>query len=286
MVKVRKVSTNWSELPGGLTYYFIGQPKTGKTTASSRWSTKGTEGVLLLDTDLGSDFVEGANVITVTSLNIPMRPKKHEGKQITSNGTPQTEMVPNDKRGFYYRSGKDKGKQMPVYSMAEVYQWLNKDFKKLPYDTIVIDTMDEVNRWVEETVCQEMQIDVKGQGSWGSDWGAARRKNVDIIKRFQQMIKREGGNLILISHAKQSVMTDDKVQLMPELPRGLAYSLTAKADVIGYSTASKDDGNYYISFKAYDERAVGSRLRPLAQETLPFEYQAIKDEILNYVEES
>lgn len=80
-------------------------------------------------------------------------------------------------------------------------------------------------------------------------------------------------------------MQDGKVQLAPELPRGLGYALAAKADVIGYSTASKEDGKYYISFETYDERVVGSRLKPLAQKVLPFEYEAVSNEILKYKED-
>ena len=41
-----------------------------------------------------------------------------------------------------------------------------------------------------------------------------------------------------------------------------------------------------MSFQAYDERTVGSRLKPLAQKTLPFSYKSIKEEILNYEEEN
>ena len=37
-INVRKVSTDWTTLPTGLTWYFIGQPKTGKTTQASKWS--------------------------------------------------------------------------------------------------------------------------------------------------------------------------------------------------------------------------------------------------------
>lgn len=88
----------------------------------------------------------------------------------------------------------------------------------------------------------------------------------------------------MVSHSKTTVVTDGKAQLSPELPRGLGYSLAAKADVIGYSTANKDDGKYYVSFEAYDERVVGSRLKPLAQKVLLFEYQAIVNEVLNYKE--
>jgi len=70
-------------MPAGLTYLIIGQPKTGKTTAVSKWSPKGSEGVIILDTDLGSDFVDKANTVTVTSLNAPTRHVLHDGKQVT-----------------------------------------------------------------------------------------------------------------------------------------------------------------------------------------------------------
>ena len=40
-----------------------------------------------------------------------------------------------------------------------------------------------------------------------------------------------------------------------------------------------------MSFEAYDERVVGARLAPLAQKVLPFDYQAVSDEILTYKKE-
>ena len=285
MIQVRKVSTNWTQMPAGLTYLILGQPKTGKTTAVSRWSPKGNEGVLILDTDLGSDFVDGANSVTTVSLNAPTRPVIHEGKQVVENGNPKMEVIPPLERGFNIRAGEDKGKPMPAYSLIEVYNWIASEWDKLPYDTIAIDTIGQVNEWIENSVIKELGITAMGEGQWGADWGKARRKNLDIIKRFQNLIKKKGGNLVLVSHSKTSQMQDGKVQLAPELPRGLGYSLAAKADVIGYTTASKEDGKYYISFEAYDERVVGSRLRPLAQKILPFEYSAICEEILKYKEE-
>ena len=55
--------------------------------------------------------------------------------------------------------------------------------------------------------------------------------------------------------------------------------------MIGYCTADKDSKGYYISFQAYDERTVGSRLKPLAQQTLELSYEAIKDKIVNFEKE-
>tara|TARA_B100001146_G_scaffold194976_1_gene182393 strand:+ start:154 stop:1023 length:870 start_codon:yes stop_codon:yes gene_type:complete len=286
-IKIRKVSTDWKVLPTGLTWYFIGQPKTGKTTQASKWSEKGSEGVLLIDTDLGSDFANEANTITVTSLNTPTRPELHEGKQITKGGKPVIEVIPNEDRGYYHRTGDKVGEAMEVYSMVEVYHWLKDNLKRLPYDTIAIDTIDHINRWIEKEVCEERDQTAMGEGSsWGADWAQARKKNLDIIKRFQTLCKSLGRNLVLISHAKNTVVTDGKSQLGPELPRGLAYAVTASADVIGYAMANKEDGKFYISFKAYDERTVGSRLRPLAQKTLPFDYGSVISEILKYKEET
>ena len=285
MVEVKTVSTDWTKLPNGLTWYFIGQPKTGKTTQSSKWSPKGAEGCLLIDTDLGSDFVEGANTVTVTSLNIPTRPQMVDKKQVTKNGKPVNEIVPNDERGFYYRTGK-VGEPMKVYAMVEVYHWLKDNLKELPYDTIVIDTIDQVNRWIEQEVCDERDQPAMGDAnSWGQDWAMARKKNLDIVKKFQLLCKSLSRNLVIISHAKNTVITDGKSQLGPELPRGLAYALTASADVIGYAMANKEDGKFYLSFQAYDERTVGSRLRPLAQKVLEFDYNSVMNEILKYKEE-
>jgi len=272
-------------MPSGLTYLFIGQPKTGKTTACSKWSELGSDGVILLDTDLGADFVDGVNSVTVSSLNAPTRPVQHEGKQVVKKGQPQIEVIPPNERGFVERSGKNKGKPIDSYSLIEVYNWLSTEWDTLPYDTIVIDTVGQVNEWVEDAVIKELGITAMGEGQWGADWGKARRKNVDIIKRFQAFIKKKGGNLVLVSHSKSTVVTDGKAQLGPELPRGLGYALAAKADVIGYVTAEKEDGQFNVSFEAYDERVIGSRLAPLAQKVLPFDYQAVSKEILNYKRE-
>ena len=119
-IQVRKVSTDWSKLPNGLTWYFIGQPKTGKTTQASKRSDNGSEGVLLIDTYLGSDYVNKANTVTVTSLNTPTRPQMVENKQVTKNGKPVIEAVPNNERGYYHRTGDNIGDPMEVYSMIEV----------------------------------------------------------------------------------------------------------------------------------------------------------------------
>ena len=287
MLKINQIKTDWSgELPGGITWYFIGQPKSGKTTQSSKWSANGSDSVLVIDTDLGADFVNEANVITCVSLNPPTRIKMKDGVKIVQDGKEQIELIPTNERGYYHRSGPDRGKPMDVYSLAEIVADLQKNWDKYPYDTIVLDTLDQVNLWIEDAVCGEMGIKDVSEGEWGQGWANARKKNIEIVKRLQDFLKKVGGNLVLTSHSKQTAVQDNKVQLSPNLPSGLGRSICAKADVIGYTTIDKTTGEHAISFEGYDERMVGSRLKPLAHKLLPFDYNKITKEIKSYKEEN
>lgn len=282
---ITKINHNWEVIPGGLTWLFVGQPKTGKTTQAAKWSEKGLDGVLILDTDHGADFINGANVIPISGLNAEYEDVlDKDGNYTYEKGERVKKFVEPVDRGYYYRTGPNKGKPMAAYGLSEVYAYLSENWDTLGYDTIVLDTVDEINAWAELDVLEELRLKAMGEGQWGADWGRARQKNVKLIKTFQEFLKKKGANLILIAHAKPTVITDGKTQLAPELPRGLARVLTAKADVIGYITSDKSDGKYYISFVSYDERMIGSRLKPLAQKKLLFDYHVVKNEITSYKE--
>lgn len=282
-IKVRKIAVNWTQMPTGLTWYFIGAPKTGKTTQASSWHKDGSEKVLLLDTDLGADFAENANVIHISSLNPPTRYRlSTDGKFIKKDGENVIEDIPPLERGFYYRTGKHKGDPIETYSLQEVFVWLTENWDKLPYEVIAIDTVDQINEWIERRMEALMDVGSIADIEWGAGWAKARKENMDLIKRYQTFCKSKGVDFILTSHSKQTSVTDGKVQLSPELPRGLAASLTAKADVIGYTSASKEDSQFYISFMSYDERMIGSRLKPLVQKKLLFNYDTIMNEVKNY----
>ena len=56
------------------------------------------------------------------------------------------------------------------------------------------------------------------------------------------------------------------------------------ACLIKASIPDKEDGKAYVSFKSYDERAVGSRLKPLSQEKVLFEYESVRKQIITYKE--
>ena len=286
MLEINKIKTNWKDgLPSGLTWFIIGQPKTGKTTAASKWSNKGNAGVLIIDTDRGGQYVEGASIVPCISLHTPIRKKvTKDGKQIVKNGKPEYEKIPPNERDYYYTTGENKGKPKSVYSLDEIYKALNEEFIKMPYDTLVIDTINIINTWSEAKVIKELGIKAMGDADFGKDWGRAKNTTLSYVIKFQQLIHRTAKNLVLISHSKQTTMVDNKAQLSPEMPRGIASAICGKSDVIGYTTGSNKDKKYEISFQAYDERSIGSRLRPLAQKKLPLSYDAIIKEVNSYKE--
>lgn len=281
MLKTHKTTVDWSIMPTGITWMIIGAPKTGKTTQASQWSERGSEGVLVLDADLGSDYVEGANVITITSLNPEERIKKDlNGNPVyTKDGTPVTEVVPPIERGFVHRTGENKGKPMEVYSLAEAVFDLIDNWDDYKIDTVVLDTADTVNDWIEKEVAPNGM-----GGDFGVSYAKASEKNLDIMQKLQKLIKQKGANLILISHAKKTTEVDGKMQLVPNLPSGLAGRMCAKADIIGYTTIDKKTGKHMISFVGYDERSVGSRIKPLHGKNLLFDYNVIKAEVTGFKE--
>ena len=256
-----------------------GQPKTGKTTQCASWSDKGRDGVLLIDTDMGADLVD-SNRIPVTSINPPIRKVK------TETGTKKV-IIPPEERGYIYRAGQHKGEPMPVYSLTEVYSWIQERITSndFPYDTIVIDTIDAINEWVEQAVMKKMQIDSMGQAGYGNDWFAAKEKNLKILDNFIDLWERNGINGLLVCHTKQrSVISDGTVQESPALPRGLSSVLQGKMTFI-CNVKRNDKGKPYADFKAYSEKQVGSRIKALNNKQIPFSYQAFKETIQNFKED-
>jgi hypothetical protein len=289
-LKVQKIKNDWSLIPMGITWYFIGPPKTGKTTQASKWSEKGQDGVILLDTELGADFVEGANIIPITSLSPPLRNKMIDGKKATQqkNGRKVLvmEVIPPLERGYSHRTGSERGKPMEVYSLVEALQWLKENWDSLPYDTIAIDTIDSVNEWIEEVISKEFGVEEVSAIDYGKGWAIAKKRGATSIVNLQKFLRIRNSNLILVSHSKQTSITDGIVQLSPDLPRGIASKLTAQAEVIGLAYVKKEDKKHYVSFINYDETVMGSRIEPLKGKELLFDYQIVTNEIKSYKKEA
>lgn len=286
-MKIIKNVVNWNEVPDGLTMLFFGPPKTHKTTEACSWSKKGKEGTLLIDTELGGDYVDGANRVVCTSLNQPTRPVMRDGKQVLdATGLPAREVIPPEERGYVYQTGTEKGKPMPVYSLAEIiinmFDMVDKG--QFPFETVIIDTIDQINDWAELDVCEQLKIQAMGQADYGSDWALARNKVASIVEKLKVKFKKHGINLILVSHAKTSAIVGKKVQLGPDLPKGLSKKLMGMFELIGYTSINEKSKKAELTFDGFDEIQMGSRLRPLSGQTIPFSYEAFIKKVESYTE--
>lgn len=284
-IKVQTVSNNWQiGWPGGTTVILGGTPKSGKSTLASKWSVDGQKGVIIIDCDLGSDYVDGANIIPCTSLDPPTRPKMKDGiKVVDAKGADVLEVIPPEERGFYYRTGDAAGTPMPTYSLREIISWLTSSWSKLEYKTIVIDDIGTVNGWFEVATMNELGISSLSDGEYGSGWATSRNKFMAFFNSVQRFTKKVGATLVLVAHTKQTTIVEKKAQLVLDLPSGLSRVICAKSELIAF--LSKDvNGDYLISFKNSDEKQNGSRLAPLTGKTLKSDFGVIVEEIKSYKE--
>lgn len=284
-IKIQKISNDWTDgYPRGTTVILAGTPKSGKSTLASQWAEGGQDQVLVIDCDLGSDYVNGANIVPCTTLDPPLRPKMRDGvKVVDKEGKQVFEVIPPEERGSFYRTGPDAGNPMAVYSLREIIKWLFENWEKLPYSTIAIDDVGTVNDWFEDATKKELDINTLSDGEFGSGWSTARNKFMSMVKALQTHIKKKGGTLILVAHTKQTTMVEKKAQMVLDLPSGLSRVLCAKAEIIAFMSKNPD-GQYMISFKNSDEKQNGSRLAPLTGKTLPSDYKAIVEEFKTYKE--
>lgn len=122
------------------------------------------------------------------------------------------------------------------------------------YKAIAIDTLDDVNVWMEAEALQRM----RGKHSknytdlteipHGAGWGESRKLMVQLIESF----KRLPVTKILVAHAKSLI---DEVSLektrMVDLPGRLANIVPGIVDSIGISYRTPE-GEFMLSFEGYE----------------------------------
>lgn len=287
------------QYPRGLAVLLIGAPKNGKTTLASIFSPQGAKGVLFLDLDRGTDFLPSVNRVIIDCLAPPTRPKLDANGTPVLNptGTPKMEVIPNLERGAVYSSGRNIGKPMPVYSWAEItdkdaatktprWRGLKEMIAKGGFDTIVLDTVNKLNDWYELYTCVKKSRDTMADQEWGDTYKIARTYVMRDIDPLCDFCKSAGVTLILTGHTKPTSESDGVTQRSIDLPDKLATPLHGKMDAIGECKIikpkrknSNEPPQFVVSFRAYDEISVGSRLPQLSGKTIESSFQNIYDAI-------
>lgn len=157
--------------------------------------------------------------------------------------------------------------------LREAYAQLRAmaDEGELPYKTIVLDTIDVVNDWIEREVCEEMGITQLGQAPFGADWGAARNRVIELIKAFSQLPV----NVLIVAHSRWAVIGEVTVGHTIDLPGRLARFALAVVDNVLFCTTEK--GERKIVFRPHEGIEAGSRNPVLDKAgSCPMSYKALR----------
>lgn len=212
--------------------FIYSQTKVGKTTALA-----GLNNCLIVDTEDGSDFIEGI--------------KYNVLKEAKKTGTPVPKLL---------------------RLLSEEIRKENKKINGYVYDYIAIDTASGLENFAEGLATWLYKQTVIGKNYKGDNvlldlpqgggymW--LRKAFIMLYEYFQGVAKN---GLVIVGHVKQSSILKDGKDLSAKdimLTGKLKFILTADCDAIGYLFRDKDNTNQVIiSFKT-NERDLATGARP------------------------
>lgn len=200
-----------SEGKGKLTRLLIyGQSKVGKTTSTS-----------LIPNSINLDLEEGTKFIKCNKINILEMTKSKNGME----------------------------------ALREVYLYFKENFigkptDDFPYDTIIIDTIDVIEKWAGEEVANENDVEHYTDVPYGAGYSILRDKITNLLESFVNL----GLSVVVIAHRKKSIVgeKDNMINVRDvDLTGKLKNFLFAWADAIGYMSRKyeEDTSITVLSFK-------------------------------------
>lgn len=263
-------SPDFSKLRKGSVHLFCGFPKSGKTTAISTFGDRGSESVITIDVDNGTDYIEDMHRIKVYSLLPPT---------VLKDGN--WEIIPPLERGHSDLNGDP----VEAWSYIEAVEYLKNNWKSLGYDSIALDTCDAFLGWLNEYMVgflKEKDADSKnpryqdamdiGDFEFAAGHAAVRNKVIERVTELANIVRNTGQVLITTHMNKTISVRDNKTvipQKLPNLPEKLAQWLGGMADTI-CMISRNDRGQNVCTFDGYGESMLGTRLSPLLGKSVVF----------------
>ena len=172
-----------------------------------------------------------------------------------------------------------KEKAAPLDQVADVFELFRKSPK---FKTLIIDTIDMVNDWVEvealEYISRKMKrtYEVMGEAPEGTDWAESRKRMMGFIQAAKGLRK----TVIFLAHSQATSGEKGSMEqkaMTIDLPGKLKRRLPARVDNIGYLYGVKENHpvtkkliiNRYVSFQPYMDLEAGTRNKELAGKVLP-----------------
>lgn len=236
-----------------------GMPKVGKTTKVAELSS-----AIILDLEDGADIVECIR-LPIKGVDAPLRTKIVGEETIaTSMGLEQ----------FY--------EQMNQYAR----DWPKGTPFVLPYERIVVDTLDKLEEFCEVSATKKYKDSTIGKKFKeehpnasvlelpnGGGYYHLRNEMVYHIDKLAGFCKQ----LILVAHIREKSLNKGGIDIIQKdlsLAGKLSGIICAKADAVGY-VYRETNKPMMISFETTENAIMGSRFPRLAGKRMPFEWDKI-----------
>lgn len=172
--------------------------------------------------------------------------------------------------------------------MTRLLRELKKDAVKEKFETIVIDTADNLYDLAEEYVLASNGVSKIGDIPFGGGY----KETEKIFDKALREIPMQGYGLVIISHSEDKNLKDengeDYQQIQPTLPKKPQKVVNRMADIVGFSTTIKNedgDDETRLIMRGNQRVVAGSRWKHTPN-SIKFTYDDLVQAIHDAVEKS
>lgn len=172
--------------------------------------------------------------------------------------------------------------------MNKLLKELKKDAVKEKFETIVIDTADNLYDLAEEYVLSQHGVSKIGDIPYGGGY----KETEKIFDKALRQIPMLDYGLVIISHSTDKILKDDNgeeySQIQPTLPKAPQKVVNRMSDIIGYSTTIKnEDGEdeTRLIMRGSERVIAGSRWKHTPN-SIVFNYENLVEAIHDAVEKA
>lgn len=179
----------------------------------------------------------------------------------------------------------------PIQKWGDMNRLL-KELKKEPvqekFETIVIDTADNLYDLAEEYVLSQHGVSKIGD----IPFGAGYKETEKIFDKALRQIPMLGYGLVIISHATERILTNEQGEeyskIQPTLPKAPQKVVNRMSDIVGYSTTIKNEDGQdetRLIMRGNERVIAGSRWKHTPN-SIVFNYDNLVNAIHDAVEKS
>jgi hypothetical protein len=156
----------------------------------------------------------------------------------------------------------------------ELIEYAKENNGKVPYDYVVLDTIDNLVLWFEHKVAKDNNVQTHGDLEYGKGYMLVRNKVMD----FLSFLEKAFPYVIVVGHLKRREIGSESGMVVS--PDTLDLSGRLKGMIMSWSDANgivyHEDGQLIVNFESDPSASdAGIRCPHLVGKRIPFEWESI-----------